>query len=88
MAPYDVRFARSARKELERLGEPILTRIFLRFERLGLDPRPTGCRKLEGGEDLWRIRVGDYRIIYSLAVAYAVHALRVHNASGLKGSSV
>ena len=50
MAIYAITFARSARKELERLG----------------DPRPTGCRKLEGAEDLWRIRIGDYRIIYSV----------------------
>ena len=66
MAPYAITFARSARKELERLGEPIRTRVFRRIERLGSDPRPMGCRKLEGAEDLWRIRTGDYRIIYSV----------------------
>ena len=48
------------------MGEPIRTRVFRRIERLGLEPRPTGCRKLEGAEDLWRIRIGDYRIIYSV----------------------
>ena len=66
MAPYAITFARSARKELERLGEPIRTRVFHRIERLSSDPRPTGCRKLEGAEDLWRIRIGDYRIIFSV----------------------
>ena len=66
MATYAITFARSARKELERLGEPIGTRVFRRIERLGSDPRPTGCRKLEGAEDLWRIRIGDYRVIYSV----------------------
>ena len=66
MATYAITFARSARKELERLGEPIGTRVFLRIERLGSDPRPAGCRKLEGAEDLWRIRIGDYRVIYSV----------------------
>ena len=66
MASYAITFARSARKELERLGEPIGTRIFRRNERLGLDPRPAGCRKLEGADDLWRIRIGDYRVIYSV----------------------
>jgi mRNA interferase RelE/StbE len=63
---YDVTFARSAQKELERLGEPIRTRVFLRIERLESDPRPPGCRKLEGAEDLWRLRIGDYRVIYSI----------------------
>ena len=66
MATYAVTFARRARKELERLGEPMGTRVFRRIERLGSDPRPTGCRKLEGAEDLWRIRIGDYRIIDSV----------------------
>lgn len=66
MATYDITFARSARKDLERLGEPIRTRVFRRIERLESDPRPAGCRKLEGAEDLWRIRIGDYRIIYSV----------------------
>jgi len=66
MASFAITFARSARKELERLGEPIATRIFRRIERLGSDPRPAGCRKLEGAEDLWRIRIGDYRVIYSV----------------------
>jgi mRNA interferase RelE/StbE len=66
MAGYAITFARSARKELERLGEPIGTRVLRRIERLGSNPRPTGCRKLEGAEDLWRIRIGDYRVIYSV----------------------
>lgn len=63
---YDVTFARTARKELERLERPLRSRIFRRIKSLALDPRPTGCTKLEGGEDLWRIRVGDYRVIYSI----------------------
>ena len=66
MATYAITFARSARKGLEPLGEPMGTRVVRRIERLGSDPRPTGCRKLEGAEDLWRIRIGDYRIIYSV----------------------
>ena len=66
MPTYAITFARSARKELERLGEPIGTRVFRRIERLGSDPRPNGCRKLAGADELWRIRVGDYRVIYSV----------------------
>ena len=66
MAPCEVTLARSARKELERLQEPLLSRVFRRIEALGSNPRPRGCRKLEGAEDLWRIRIGDYRVIYSI----------------------
>ena len=63
---YDISFARSARKDLERFGEPVRSRVFRRIERLGADPKPPGCRKLSGAEDLWRVRVGDYRVIDSV----------------------
>ena len=66
MAAYDVTFARSASKELEGLNEPLRSRIFDHIERLEANPRPGGCRKLSGAEDLWRIRIGDYRVIYSI----------------------
>ena len=66
MAAYAITFARSARKELERLDEPLRSRVFERIEKLGSDPRAPGCRKLEGGVDLWRIRIGDYRVVYSI----------------------
>jgi len=66
MHEYEVVFARSARKELERLGEPLLSRILKRIETLALTPRPDGCRKLQGASDLWRIRVGDYRVLYAV----------------------
>ena len=63
---YDVTFARSARKDLERLSEPLRSRVFRRIDLLASDPRPSGCRKLAGAADLWRIRVGDYRVVYSV----------------------
>ena len=66
MGPYKVTLARSARKELESLPEPLQSRVLGRIEALGSNPRPSGCRKLEGAEDVWRIRVGDYRLIYSV----------------------
>lgn len=64
MRNYTVRFVRSARKELERLDDATLERIFGRIEALALEPRPSGCRKLRGATDLWRIRIGSYRVIY------------------------
>ena len=42
-------------------------RIISRVETLAENPRPHGCVKLQGATDLWRIRVGDYRVIYSLS---------------------
>ena len=66
MVPYDVTFARSARKELQALSRALQGRVFRRIEALASNPRPAGCRKLEGADDLWRIRIGDYRVIYSI----------------------
>jgi len=66
VAEYTVVFARSARRELERLEAGVAGRIISRVEALAEDPRPRGCVKLQGAADLWRIRIGDYRVIYSL----------------------
>jgi len=63
---YEVRLARSARKELEALPDAGLARVARALDALPSDPRPRGCKKLRGASDLWRVRVGDYRIIYHL----------------------
>ena len=66
MREYAVTFVRSARKELEELPRSVVTRVVIRIESLGISPRPAGCRKLQGAADLYRIRVGDYRVIYAV----------------------
>ena len=66
MAEYAVSFARSARKQLQVLDRALALRIVGRVESLAVMPRPVGCVKLEGGVGLWRIRVGDYRVIYEI----------------------
>lgn len=66
MAEYAVTLSRSARKELEKLPPQLVERIFPKIESLALQPRPTGCKKLKGAQNLWRIRVGDYRVVYSV----------------------
>ncbi|MEN6469498.1 MAG: type II toxin-antitoxin system RelE/ParE family toxin [Smithella sp.] len=66
MAKYKVTFTRSARKELEALADNIVNVIFPKIENLSLAPRPVGCRKLVGNKFLWRIRSGNYRIIYAI----------------------
>jgi len=66
MARYAVMVARSARKELESLPSRVVERVLPRLDLLAHEPRPSGCRKLSGGQNLWRLRVGDYRIVYSV----------------------
>lgn len=66
MANYSISFARSARKELERLSGEIAERILTKIEALAKNPRPAGVIKLHGQKNLWRMRVGDYRVIYAI----------------------
>jgi mRNA interferase RelE/StbE len=66
VAEYAISFARSARKQLQVLDRALALRIVGRVESLAVMPRPVGCVKLEGGVGLWRIRVGDYRVIYEI----------------------
>jgi mRNA interferase RelE/StbE len=63
---YAITFARSARRELERLTAAWVKRVLPRIEALGSHPRPPGCVKLQARNDLWRIRVGEYRVLYRI----------------------
>jgi mRNA interferase RelE/StbE len=63
---YAITFARSARRELENLDPALVNRIFPCIESLARNPRPHGCKKLSGGQNLWRIRVGNYRVLYPI----------------------
>jgi len=63
---YTLSFARSARKELEKLPVAIAERIFGRVTALQQNPRPPGVIKLQGESRLWRMRIGDYRVVYSI----------------------
>ena len=66
MSRYEIIFARSARKELQALPLTVAGRILEKIESLALNPRATGSNKLRGHENLWRIRAGDYRVIYGI----------------------
>jgi mRNA interferase RelE/StbE len=66
VAKYAVEMKPSARRELEKLPARLIERVFPRLEALGLQPRPAGCKKLKGGRQEWRIRVGDYRVVYTI----------------------
>jgi mRNA interferase RelE/StbE len=64
--PYRVNFRASADKAMDGLPRNVQARILQRAQRLAEDPRPPGCVKLTGQEKLWRVRVGDYRIVYEI----------------------
>lgn len=66
MGEYSVELKPSARRELERLTPKLIERIFPKLEALAGEPRPNGCKKLKGGQQEWRIRVGDYRVVYAI----------------------
>ncbi|MFQ5860854.1 MAG: type II toxin-antitoxin system RelE/ParE family toxin [Dehalococcoidia bacterium] len=62
--PYRVDLHREARKELDQLPSQAYRLLAAAIDRLAEEPRPRGSLKLVGHQDLWRIRVGRYRIIY------------------------
>lgn len=64
---YHLTIRRSAKKELSSFPAHVVKRIVDRLEGLKKDPRPSGSKKLKGtSNDLWRIRVGDYRVVYTV----------------------
>lgn len=64
VARYVLDIKPSARKELENLSDSLIARLAPKIDGLAADPRPSGCRKLRGYKDFWRIRVGEYRVVY------------------------
>lgn len=64
MASYKVSLKRSAEKDLRRIDKSRVPSILAAIEGLEEVPRPEGCRKLVGSDSSYRIRVGDYRIVY------------------------
>lgn len=65
MAKYRIEFKPSVWKDLDRVPKADRRKILKRIEGLSDDPRPFGCQKLSGDEK-YRIRQGNYRIIYSI----------------------
>ncbi|MGD0349239.1 MAG: type II toxin-antitoxin system RelE/ParE family toxin [Verrucomicrobiota bacterium] len=64
---YRVFLERSAERDLGRLSSEVHGRVIAAIQELANNPRPPGCRKLVGSKNDWRIRVGDYRVIYEIA---------------------
>ena len=68
MARYDVRYRASVARDLRRIPDTDVRRILACIETLRHDPRPPGSEKLSGQES-YRLRQGDYRIVYTIAEA-------------------
>ena len=64
MAKYSLEIKPSAGRELDALDHALFSRIDRKILALAENPRPPGCKKLRGYQDQWRIRVGDWRVVF------------------------
>jgi len=77
---YEVFLERAAERDLKRLSAADFQRIIPHIKALAENPRPSGCHKLAGSTNDWRIRIGDYRVIYEIdEKASAVRVMRVRH---------
>ena len=75
---YSIRYTESASRSLRKLERGIQARVAARILALADNPYPPGTRKIAGGERAYRIRVGDYRVVYDvLEDAIVVLVLRI-----------
>ncbi|MBA3343185.1 MAG: type II toxin-antitoxin system RelE/ParE family toxin [Gemmatimonadaceae bacterium] len=65
-ARYEIQLSASAARAFRKLDGATQLRLARQIDSLALNPRPHGTRKLEGERDLYRLRAGDYRIIYTV----------------------
>ncbi|MHA1237393.1 MAG: type II toxin-antitoxin system RelE family toxin [Candidatus Hodarchaeales archaeon] len=66
MATYKIQFKRSARKDLRKLDKTLIQRLLSSIELLSDEPTPRNSRKLKGVEQMYRVRVGNHRIVYEI----------------------
>lgn len=63
---YTIQIEREPQKVLRRCPADLIRRLDAAILSLATDPRPAGCKKLVGKRDYWRVRVGDWRITYTI----------------------
>ena len=63
---YTVSVSRPAQKEIKALEQTVRNRVLTAIRSLTGMPRPAGCRKLVGAQNRWRVRIGDWRVIYTI----------------------
>ncbi|MDR9402402.1 MAG: type II toxin-antitoxin system RelE/ParE family toxin [Halothece sp. Uz-M2-17] len=66
MASYRIEWKQSAKKEIRKLDKTVIPKILEAVAALAQDPRPRSSKKLRGTDHTYRIRIGDYRIVYSV----------------------
>ena len=66
MAEHRVVIEPAAWKQLMKLAPALQERLLQAIEELEHNPRPSGCKKLQGSSDLYRVRAGDYRVVYQV----------------------
>lgn len=78
MTTFSIQVSRTAERQLKQLPTAARERVVRAVRTLANDPFPQGCRKLTGYDDVFRIRVGPYRVLYSVnAGALIVIVLKV-----------
>jgi mRNA interferase RelE/StbE len=73
---HEVRIERAAEKDLRKLDDQTHDRVVRQIAGLAKEPRPAGSKKLSGSANDWRIRVGDYRVLYE--ITDAIRVVRVY----------
>ncbi|QMS90723.1 type II toxin-antitoxin system RelE/ParE family toxin [Nostoc edaphicum CCNP1411] len=63
---YEVKFSRGAKKQFRKLPIDVQQRIQTKINDLAIEPRPNGVKKLQGDDNSYRVRVGDYRVVYEI----------------------
>lgn len=66
MASYQIEWRKSTKRDLKAIPVQQVERIINAVTALANDPRPSGCTKLSGSDCAYRIRIGDYRVIYEI----------------------
>ena len=66
MAKYRIEISATAERQLKKIRREDKVRILRSISLLAGDPRPSGCRKMSGYDDIYRLRIGDYRVIYEV----------------------
>jgi mRNA interferase RelE/StbE len=77
---YEVLLERRAERDIKRLPKEIFDRLIPHLKALSENPKPSGCRKISGSRSDWRIRIGDYRVIYEVnEQEHAVKVMRIRH---------
>ena len=85
MSGFKILLRESAERDFKKINPQYTQKIFKKIEALGHNPRPPGCQKLVSTEKTYRIRIGDYRVLYqiddkekSILISYVRHRKDVY----------